>query len=208
VSGGYGQSKFDAYARGFSDRTYRDPRRYFARRLDLFERLGPALPRGARVLELGCGDGTFAELLVERGFEYVGTDLSAGMVEETRERLGGRGLVEQADLNDYVPAEPVAAVVSFNASYYARDRVAFFRHVASYTGTKLVLDFNPRDHPQTPSQLRAADWPQVALRPFFVPQDFKLPLPAQLALESAERVPPLARALLRRRFLYLAAAWH
>jgi cyclopropane fatty-acyl-phospholipid synthase-like methyltransferase len=207
VNAGYGESKFDAHARGFTERTYRDPARYFGRRLELFLRLGPPLAPGARVLELGCGDGTFARLLVDRGFDYVGTDLSAGMVEQTRLRLGGRGRVEQADLNEYVPDEPVDAVVSFNASYYAKDRAAFFRQVASYTRTKVVLDFIPREHPATPSQLRDAGFTSVALRPFFVPQELKLPRPAQLALEAAERVPPLAQLLLRRRFLVVAAAW-
>jgi cyclopropane fatty-acyl-phospholipid synthase-like methyltransferase len=208
VEQAYGESKFDAFAEGFTAHTYADPARYFGRRLELFLRLGPSLPAGARVLELGCGDGTFAELLVERGFDYAGVDLSRGMVEATRKRLGDRGAVVQGDLNTFVPAEPVDAVVSFNASYYATDRVAFFRRVRELTGTKLVLDFIPRDHPNTPAELRAAGWEQLALRPFFVPQGFRLPRPAQLALETFERVPPIARMLLRRRFLCVCAVWN
>jgi SAM-dependent methyltransferase len=207
VGQAYGESKFDAYADGFTERTYADPVRYFGRRLELFLRMGPPLPAGARVLELGCGDGTFAELLVGRGFEYTGVDLSLGMVEVTRRKLAGRGHVLQADLNSFAPDEPVDAVVSFNASYYATSRVAFFRRVRNFADVKFVFDYIPRDHPSTPEQLREAGWPNVAQRPFFVPQELKLPLPAQLALETLERVPPIAHVLLRRRFSCLCAAW-
>jgi SAM-dependent methyltransferase len=208
VEQAYGESKFDAYADGFTAHTYADPVRYFGRRLGLFLRLGPALPPGARVLELGCGDGTFAELLVERGFAYTGVDLSRGMVEATRKRLGDRGVALQGDLNAYAPPEPVDAVVSFNASYYATDRVELFRRVHGFTRTKLVLDYIPREHPGTPAQLRAAGWEDVAERPFFVPQEQRLPRPVQAGLEALERVPPVARLVLRRRFLVLCAAWH
>lgn len=203
----YGDSKFDAFAEGFTARTYADPARYFGRRLELFVEMGPRLRPDARVLELGCGDGTFAELLVARGFEYVGVDLSRGMVEVTQRRLGDRGVVVQADLNTFVPDAHVDAVVSLNASYYATDRVAFFSLVRSYACTKFFLDFIAREQSQTPEQLRAAGWANLALRPFFVPESYVLPAPARALLEALERVGPVARALLRRRFSYLVAAW-
>jgi len=127
------------------------------------------------------------------------------MVAEGRAR--GRA-VELGDLNDYEPPEPVTATTCFRAIYYARDRLAFFRHVATYTERKLVFDLNPRQYrlEDVLADLRAAGWPRVALRPFFVPQTRALPGPLGKALVAAERSGPLARFALRYRFTYLVAA--
>lgn len=43
-------------------------------------------PIGARVLELGCGAGNLARLLVEQGFEVTGVDISPTAIEWARER--------------------------------------------------------------------------------------------------------------------------
>jgi hypothetical protein len=52
-------------------------------------------------------------------------------------------------------------------------------------------------------ELVAAGFVHVVARPFFVPQRFALPRPAAALAEWAEGVPPLALALLRRRFTYV-----
>lgn len=45
-------------------------------------------PRGARVLEIGCGTGRNAPFFLERGFEsYVGVDVSEGMLAEARRKV-------------------------------------------------------------------------------------------------------------------------
>jgi SAM-dependent methyltransferase len=44
------------------------------------------LPRRARVVELGCGDGTTARLLTEAGHEVLGIDTSRAFIELARER--------------------------------------------------------------------------------------------------------------------------
>src|SRR5205085_1263540 len=113
------------------------------------------------------------------------------------------------DLNDYVPAEPVAATTCFRAVYYARDRRAFFRLVAGYTSHKLVFDLNPRQYrvDDVRDDLEAAGFDRLTLRPFLVPQTVALPHAALAALRAAERVQPLARALLAFRFTYLCAAY-
>jgi hypothetical protein len=46
----------------------------------------------------------------------------------------------------------------------------------------------------------------VAIHPFFVPQHRGLPRPIALVLRAAERVPPVARAVLAVRFNVLVAA--
>jgi SAM-dependent methyltransferase len=54
---------------------------------------------GKRVLDAGCGPGVYAEWLVEQGAEVVGVDVSPGMVERARERVGDKARIEQADLS-------------------------------------------------------------------------------------------------------------
>jgi SAM-dependent methyltransferase len=205
----YAGSKYDASAETFAERTYADPGRTFRRRLDLFRQLGPPVEPPARVLELACGDGMLAELLVRAGYDYTGIDASRGMVETTRRRLRSNARAEVANLNTYRPPEPVAATVCFAADYYVGDRAAFLSRVAGYTERKLVFDFSPRRDPPEPwvGDLCAAGFTRVALRPFFVPQSYSLPEPLQLALERLERAPRLARLILRWRFAFLCAAW-
>ena len=157
------------------------------------------------MLDLACGDGGFGEILRARGLRYVGVDASEPMVEAARRRLGKD--VHLGDLNDFRPEAPVAATTVFRAIYYARDRFAFFRHVAGYTEKKLVFDLNPRQYrlDDVRGDLRAAGFDRLELRPFLMPQRVALPRPLAAALEAAERT-PLARLALRFRFTYLCAA--
>ena len=60
---------------------------------DLIDGAGPEVLRwihsfgidGGRLLDLGCGSGTFARLATEAGFEVQGADLSPAMIELARE---------------------------------------------------------------------------------------------------------------------------
>ena len=122
----------------------------------------------------------------------------------------GRGRnVVLGDLNDYEPPEPVAATTCFRAIYYADDRAAFFRRVAGYTERKFVFDLNPRQYgvEEVRSDLRAAGFDRLELRPFFSPQHVSLPRPVASVLYALERSGPLARLLLAVRFSYLCAAF-
>jgi len=188
----------------WSDRAYADPDTYLAHRAELIVALGPRLEPGDTVLDLACGDGGLADFLPD-GVGYRGVDGSEAMVAEGRAR--GRA-VELGDLNDYEPPEPVTATTCFRAIYYARDRLAFFRHVATYTERKLVFDLNPRQYrlADVRADLEAAGWTSLELRPFFVPQTRSLPGPAAAVSRTLERSGPLARLALRFRFTYLCAA--
>ena len=204
-------AKGDQYARQAEDwtrRAYADARAYLAHRADLVVALGPRLEPEDEVLDLACGDGGLGELLLARGIRYRGVDSTPEMVAEARRRLEERATVEEDDLNDYVPPAPVAATTVFRAIYYARDRRAFFRHVAEYTERKLVFDLNPRQYrlEDVLGDLRDAGLPRVELRPFFVPQTVALPSPLLAAAKALERSGPLARLALRLRFTYLVAA--
>jgi SAM-dependent methyltransferase len=192
--------KYTAGAEGWSQRQYADSVRYLRRRAEV---IANGLSAGDVVLDLACGDGGLAEFLPH--LRYRGVDLNEAMVDAAR----ARGVeAERGDLNDYVPAEPVAATTVFRAIYYARDRGAFFRHVASYTTRKLVFDLNPRQYAvaDVVRDLRDAGFGDVRLQPFFVPQRVRLPAPAAAVARAAERVPPLARAILRYRFTYVVEA--
>ncbi len=196
------QAQYAAGAEGWS-RGYADAAAYLGHRAELVVSLGPSLEPGDRVLDLACGDGALAAFLP--GLEYLGVDASPEMVEQAR-RNGVAA--ELGDLNEFAPAAPVAATCVFRAIYYAGDRAAFFRHVASYTKRKLVFDLNPRQYglDDVRAELRAAGFSRLELRPFFVPQTVALPRAAVSALRVAERSGPAARLALRFRFTYLCAA--
>lgn len=204
-------AKEDQYARqagDWTEKAYADARSYLAHRADLIAMLGPPLEPGDEVLDLACGDGGLGELLVERGFRYRGVDSTPEMVAHASHRLGERAQVGIGDLNEYVPPSSVAATTVFRAIYYARDRRAFFSHVAAFTEKKLVFDLNPRQYrpDDVVADLRAAGFRSMLSRPFFVPQTFPLPRPVIPVAKVLERSGPLARLVLRVRFTYLVAA--
>ena len=203
-----GTGKYDSAAEGWSDEQYADSGAYLRHRADLVGSLGPPLLPGDTVVDLACGDGGLAEPLLADGLRYVGVDLSGPMVDAARRRLAGRAEIHEADLNDFTPAAPVQATTCFRAVYYARDRRAFFGHVADYTEKKLVFDLNPRQYrvEDVLADLAAAGLNDVELRPFFSPQRVALPGPVAAALRAAERSGPLARLALRYRFSYMVAA--
>ena len=204
-------SKREQYARQARDWTetaYADAAAYLAHRADLVVELGPRLEPGDEVLDLACGDAGLGELLLARGLRYRGVDSTAEMVEEAGRRLGDEAPVEVGDLNAYTPPAPVAATTLFRALYYAEDRERFFRHAAAFTEKKLVFDLNPRQYPleDVAGELRRAGLPQIAVRPFFVPQTTALPRSLLAAAKALERSGLLARLALRLRFTYLVAA--
>lgn len=192
--------KYTPAAAGWSQEAYADATTYLRRRAEL---IVPGLRTGDVVLDLACGDGGLARFLP--GLEYRGIDVNEAMVAAAR-RNGVHA--EGADLNDYVPPQPVAATTVFRAIYYARDRAALFRHIASYTRRKLVFDLNPRQYAvdDVVRELHAAGFEAITLRPFFVPQRVPLPEPALAAARLLERSGPLARAILRARFTYIVVA--
>jgi SAM-dependent methyltransferase len=88
-------------------------RRHIAKTIDPLQ-----LPRGARVLELGCGLGRFSELLLARSYNVTALDLSDGLVRRLRQTFGGHdNLVaavagDAADVSRLAPG-PFDAVVGF-----------------------------------------------------------------------------------------------
>ena len=203
-----GTGKYDVAAEGWSDKQYADSAAYLRHRAELVVALGLTLEPGDAVLDLACGDAGLAEPLLRAGLRYAGVDLSGPMVEEARRRVGARAEIREGDLNDFTPPAPVQATTCFRAVYYARDRQAFFRHVASYTEKKLVFDLNPRQYrvADVRADLAAAGLTHLELQPFFSPQRVALPGALARALRAAEHTGPIARLALRLRFSYMCSA--
>jgi 2-polyprenyl-3-methyl-5-hydroxy-6-metoxy-1,4-benzoquinol methylase len=67
-----------------------EPERFAARRAFLLERVSA----GERVLDLGCGDGTFAALLLRAGCRVVMADVAAAGLRRARERAPEAAAVE------------------------------------------------------------------------------------------------------------------
>ncbi|MGH3137010.1 MAG: class I SAM-dependent methyltransferase [Gaiellaceae bacterium] len=204
-------AKSDQYAQqadDWTEKAYADAAAYLSHRAVLIVTLGRRLEPGDDVLDLACGDAGLAELLLARGLRYRGVDATPEMVAEARRRLGDRARVDIGDLNEYVPPSPVAATTVFRAIYYARDRRAFFEHVAAFTEKKLIFDLNPRQYrpADVVTDLRAAGFGQILLRPFFLPQTVALPRLVASTATALEHSGPLARLALRFRFTYLVAA--
>jgi trans-aconitate methyltransferase len=199
--------KYDRLAPGFSEREYADPVGYAVRRAQAFVDLGPALAPGDRIVDLGCGDGILAGPLADHGLAYVGVDSSEQMVVEAKRRHPGLEFVV-ARFEDYTPLEPAAATVCLRSFYYPQDRVAFFRHVASYTRKKFVFDFRQMDNSAESvlADLREAGFSRIELKPFFMPQRKALPGLAMPLLGLVERTGPLAMALSRRVGLVFCSA--
>ena len=77
------------------------------------------VPQGARVLEIGCGTGELASMLIGRGAVVDAFDASPAMVEVVRERIAEEGLEEKltvrqmgVDGMDSLPSAHYDAVVS------------------------------------------------------------------------------------------------
>jgi SAM-dependent methyltransferase len=201
--------KFDRLAPGYAAHDYADPVRYSARRARFAAELGPALPAGATVLDLACGDANMAEPLLALGFRYRGVDGSTRMIEEARSRLGDRVPLEVGLLDEYVPPAPVDLTLFLRTIYLLDDREPLFRSVAGYTRAKFVFDFRPRvqDPLVIERELRAAGFRAIALRPFFLPQSHRLPALALPFVGALERTGPLASAVARRYGRLFCAAW-
>jgi SAM-dependent methyltransferase len=201
--------KFDRLARGYSSHDYADPSRYARRRAKVAVELGPPLPAGARVVDLGCADGNMAAPMLERGFAYRGVDASAGMIAEARSRVTAEAAAfEVADFEHYEPDEPVDLTLCFRAVVYAGERQAFFERVAGYTRTKFVFDFNPRTQRRSEieADLAGAGFTATVFQPFLLPQLVAPPAPLRASLLGLEQVPALAALALRVRGIWICAA--
>lgn len=85
----------------------------------LLRRLADAGHHGGTVVDLGCGGGTLASVLVDAGYDVLGIDLSAAMIALARGRLPGtrfqQGSVWDAELPGAVAVTAIGEVVNYAA---------------------------------------------------------------------------------------------
>ncbi len=99
-----------------------------------------------RALEIGCGEGSFTQMLCEMGpgREVVGVDISAAALDRARKRLAGRPTVklELRDAFASPPAGPFDLAICSEILYYAGRRITALAHGLAGTltgGGRLVL---------------------------------------------------------------------
>jgi ubiquinone/menaquinone biosynthesis C-methylase UbiE len=80
-----------------------------------------ALPRGARVIDLGCGSGVFTELLRRAGYASIGLDISAKLILLGREKYPGLELIEGDAENLPFDSESVDGVLLSNLVHHFPD---------------------------------------------------------------------------------------
>ena len=89
---------------------------YAAKALETLDSLVlPRIPTGGRVLDLCCGAGHISRVLADRGFDVVGLDASASLVEFARKNAP-TGHFEVADAKSFSSSKHFHAVVSLNDS--------------------------------------------------------------------------------------------
>lgn len=117
-----------------------------------------------RVLDLGCGDGSTAELILGRGAaSYVGVDGSAGMIDEARRRVSDeRATFVHGDIEDLEDGDTTFdVVVSRMALHYVEQLDAVFDrvHRALNDGGRLVFSVV---HPVITSHDNTGDGPRTS----------------------------------------------
>ncbi len=103
----------------------------------------------ARVLDVGCGSGWYAEYLLSRGAVVTAFDLNREFVDLTRKRVGGRACVRQADLAnplDFAGDGEFDVVVCPLVLHYLKDWQPAFREFHRILRPKGVLVFSTH-HP-------------------------------------------------------------
>jgi ubiquinone/menaquinone biosynthesis C-methylase UbiE len=69
--------------------------------LDIATNVGPHIPRGQTVLEVGCGFGFLSALILEKGNQLTALDISTAAVAECRSRFGDKAKFVEADVITY-----------------------------------------------------------------------------------------------------------
>jgi 2-polyprenyl-3-methyl-5-hydroxy-6-metoxy-1,4-benzoquinol methylase len=203
-------NKYDRIAAGFAERSYANLHFYMQRRFGVATTWGKALCAGDSVLELGCGDGYLARIFAGHGLRYCGVDMSPRMIAMAEQRLLQYGLEAEfrvSDARQLFLTKPFDAVVSYMRTFftYVDNPLAVMMRLRPYIRKKMILDFDPRHTPVSAAVeiLREAGFVNVAWRPFFVPEEKKLPPAILRTLVACENVPFFRSLPLRWKFLVL-----
>jgi SAM-dependent methyltransferase len=204
-------TKYDRIAEGFAESSYANLDFYMERRFLMATAWGRVLGAGDSVLELGCGDGYLARLLAEHGLRYRGVDMSPNMIAMAKQRLMERGLKANfrvADVSKMSLAEPCDAVIAYMRSFftYVREPLTLLKQLRPHIRKKIIIDLEPRRTIGIKAAIdimQKAGFDNVRWRPFFVPEEKKLPPAVLKTLVACEDIPLLRCVPLRWKFLVL-----
>lgn len=88
-------------------------------RAGYIERLAKELPKGAKILELGCGAGVpSTQTLITHGFDVTGVDISEGQIALAREHVPEATLIQSDMMALEFPAASFDAVVGFYSIFH------------------------------------------------------------------------------------------
>ncbi len=161
-----GEQNYEQFARRYAEIAATKPHNAYYDRPNTLSLLPDV--NGLRVLDAGCGPGFYTEALLEGGAEVVAFDVTPEFVQITRERVGDRATVLQADLS-----QPLhfAADASFDVVLcplvldYLEDWGAVFREFRRVLKSGGVLIFSA-GHPMGDWQWLKRKQPEVALSYF------------------------------------------
>lgn len=102
---------------------------------------------GKRILDAGCGPGSYAKLLVEKGATVLAIDSSPEMVHSAKEKLGDSANVLQADINrpfDFIKSGDFDVVLSSLVLDYIKDWDVLFKEFCRILddGGRLVISIH------------------------------------------------------------------
>lgn len=105
----------------------------------------PRVTKAGRILDVCCGTGFLARLLMERGYRMTGLDASAAMIRHARENVPGAVFVV-ADASGFrLPSEFDGAVSTFDSLNHiltAEELEACFRNIAAALKPKAPFAFD------------------------------------------------------------------
>ena len=100
-----------------------------------------ALPDGARILDVGCGEGDTAALLKARGFDTIGVDISSKLIASGRQRHEGLDLrCMEAEFLDFESKSFDAVLMECSLSVFRlHEDAAFEAYCLLRSGGKLIV---------------------------------------------------------------------
>jgi SAM-dependent methyltransferase len=88
-------------------------------RIEYLNRLIDILPKGAKVLELGCGAGVpSTQIMIKRGFDVTATDISSAQLTLAKEHIPEATLIQSDMMSLDFPPRSFDAVVAFYSVFH------------------------------------------------------------------------------------------